>query len=123
MGSCNMQFDILCTWTFSRKKPPWPLWFDSCKRPNPIRDHSVFAFWLVAYGRFECISNMMSTIGMFQGAEKVQKRTNFRFWVWSFGVLYPGPGARFSKVPIINGPGKLSPFTLKIEVSIVLHLT
>ena len=32
-------------------------------------------------------------------------------------------GARFSKVPIINGPGKLSPFTLKIEVSIVLHLT
>ena len=34
-----------------------------------------------------------------------------------------GPGARFSKVPIINGPGKLCPFTLKIEVSIVLHLT
>ena len=33
-----------------------------------------------------------------------------------------GPGARFSKVPIINGPGKLSPFTLKIEVLIVLHL-
>ena len=32
------------------------------------------------------------------------------------------PGARFWKVPIINGPGKLSPFTLKIEVSIVLHL-
>ena len=31
-------------------------------------------------------------------------------------------GARFSKVPIINGPGKLSPFTLNIEVSIVLHL-
>ena len=26
------------------------------------------------------------------------------------------PGARFSKVPIINGPGKLLPFTLKIEV-------
>ena len=34
-----------------------------------------------------------------------------------------GPGARFSKVPIINGPGKLSPFSLKIEVSIVLHVT
>ena len=29
---------------------------------------------------------------------------------------------RFSKVAIINGPGKLSPFTLKIEVSKVLHL-
>ena len=33
------------------------------------------------------------------------------------------PGARFSKAPIINGPAKLSPFALKIEVSIVLHLT
>ena len=33
------------------------------------------------------------------------------------------PGARFSKVPIINGPGKSSPFILKIEVSNVLHLT
>ena len=33
------------------------------------------------------------------------------------------PGARFSKVPIINGPGKLLPFILKIEVSIVFHLT
>ena len=32
-------------------------------------------------------------------------------------------GARFSKVPIINGPGKLSRYPLKIEVSIVLHLT
>ena len=30
---------------------------------------------------------------------------------------------RFSKFPIMNGPGKLSPFTLKIEVLIVLHLT
>ena len=34
-----------------------------------------------------------------------------------------GPGARFSNVPIIKGPGKLLPFTVKIEVSIVLHLT
>ena len=33
------------------------------------------------------------------------------------------PGGRFSKVPIINVPGKLSLFTLKIEVSKVLHLT
>ena len=32
------------------------------------------------------------------------------------------PGARFLKVPIINGRGKLSPFTVKIEVSLVLHL-
>ena len=32
-------------------------------------------------------------------------------------------GTRFSKVPIIDGPGKLSPITLTIEVLIVLHLT
>ena len=30
------------------------------------------------------------------------------------------PVACFSKVPIINGPSKLSPFTCKIEVLIVL---
>ena len=33
-----------------------------------------------------------------------------------------GSGAPFSKVPIINGPGKPSPFILKIEISKVLHL-
>ena len=33
------------------------------------------------------------------------------------------PGARFSKVPIINGPVKLLLFACKIEVSIVLHPT
>ena len=33
------------------------------------------------------------------------------------------PGARFSKVPIIDGPVKLAWFTCTIEVSIVLHLT
>ena len=45
------------------------------------------------------------------------------FKVWFSSILIVQSGARFSKVPIINGPGKLSPFTLKIEVSIVLHLT
>ena len=33
------------------------------------------------------------------------------------------PGALFSKVPKINGPGKLFSFTLKTGVSVVLHLT
>ena len=51
-----------------------PLWFDSSKRPPVISEHSVFAFWFIAYGRFECRSKMMSTIGMFQGAEKKSKR-------------------------------------------------
>ena len=38
-------------------------------------------------------------------------------------TIITSPGARFSKVPIINGPGKLLPFTLKTGVSVVLHLT
>ena len=42
---------------------------------------------------------------------------------WDGFFFVQCPGARFSKVPLINGPGKLLPFTLKIEVSIVLHLT
>ena len=33
------------------------------------------------------------------------------------------PGARFSEVPIVNGPVKLLLFAYKIEISIVLHLT
>ena len=50
-------------------------------------DHKrPLSLWLVAYGRFECRSKMISTIGMTQGAENVQKRTKFRFWVWSFRV-------------------------------------
>ena len=55
---------------------------------------------------------------MYPGANK--HASNFDAFV---SRRFHGPGARFSKVPIINGPGKLSPFTLKTEVSIVLHLT
>ena len=39
-----------------------------------------------------------------------------------FSFFHP-PGARFSKVRIINGHVKLFWFTCKIEASIVLHLT
>ena len=28
--------------------------FNSCQRQPPLSDHSVFAFWLVAYERFDC---------------------------------------------------------------------
>ena len=38
-------------------------------------------------------------------------------------TVFKSPRARFSKVSIINGPVKLLPFTFKIEVLIVLHLT
>ena len=37
-------------------------------------------------------------------------------------VVVSGPGACFSKFPIINGPGKLSPFTLKIE-ALILYIS
>ena len=61
-------------------------------------------------------------------------KVSFRhLWCWvmkdpdnqaAFRIGSPlGTGGRFTKVPIINGPGKLSPFTLKIGVSLVLHLT
>ena len=33
-----------------------------------------------------------------------------------------GVGGGLTKVPINNGPGEVLPFTLKIEVSIVLQL-
>ena len=36
-----------------------PLWFDSCKQPPPVdppvSDQSVFAFWVVAYKKFDCV--------------------------------------------------------------------
>ena len=36
-------------------------------------------------------------------------------------IIYAS-GARFSKIPILNGPGKLLLFTFKVEVSIVLQI-
>ena len=38
-------------------------------------------------------------------------------------IIIFSPGARFSEVPIINGPIKPFWFTCKIEVSVVLHPT
>ena len=40
-----------------------------------------------------------------------------------YKLMVQRSGARFSKVPMINGPVKLHWFTCKIEVSKVLHLT
>ena len=37
-------------------------------------------------------------------------------------IIINAPWTRFSKVPIINGPGKLLLFTFKIEVSILLQI-
>ena len=63
-----------------------------------------------------CLTGKLPTRAMWQ------LRFNNKMQSFLDGGLNLGPGARFSKVPIINGPGMLSPFTLKIEVSIVLHL-
>ena len=30
--------------------------FDPHERPPPVSDHQAFAFWVVAYGRLDCIS-------------------------------------------------------------------
>ena len=37
-------------------------------------------------------------------------------------IIINAPWTRFSKVQIINGPGRLLLFTFKIEVSIVLQI-
>ena len=31
------------------------VWFNSCKQPTPVSDHSVLTFWVAACGRFDCI--------------------------------------------------------------------
>ena len=41
-----------------------PLWFDSCKRPPPISDHSVFAFWVVAHGSGSTVLILSQTVDM-----------------------------------------------------------
>ena len=62
---------------------------------------------------------MQPTLQTFIGVFVNDLGIEYSMNVWS-GIK--DPGARFSKVPIINGPGKPLPFTLKVEVSIVLHL-
>ena len=42
-----------------------PQWFDSCKRPPPVGDHSSLHFWVVGYGRFECKKILSLSIGLF----------------------------------------------------------
>ena len=39
-----------------------------------------------------------------------------------FVIIINALWTRFSKVPIINGPGRLLLFTFKIEVSVVLQI-
>ena len=49
--NCNDNMELQMSSLLGRD----PLWFDSCKRPPPVSDHSVLEFWVVAYGRFDCI--------------------------------------------------------------------
>ena len=60
--------------------------------------------------------------GLENAACRITGYGNSETCVTAVTLISHGPGAGSSKVPIINGHGKLSPFTLKIEVSIVLHL-
>ena len=62
-----------------------PLWFDSCKRPPPVSNHSVFAFWVVAYGRFEsCNCNQ---VGTFENTRKVSLQWSLFKTVFYFSFL------------------------------------
>ena len=42
-----------------------PLQFNSCKQPPPVSDHSVFAFWGVAYRWFDCIKQLTPALGFY----------------------------------------------------------
>ena len=98
-----------------------------------------FSFW-----SYEYMKNLYENCGVKNYMREEHRSYIRNFWscekkAWKNSGLYGirtlnlcdtgaalyqlGAGARFSKVPIINGPGKLSPFTLNIEVSILLHLT
>ena len=51
------------------------LWFDSCKRPPPVCDHSVFAFWVVTYRTFDCMRlNWIFLINLQRGREFKPKK-------------------------------------------------
>ena len=49
--NCNDNMELQMSSLLGRN----PLWFDSCKGPPPVSDHSVLAFWVVAYQKFDCI--------------------------------------------------------------------
>ena len=36
------------------------LWFNCRKQPPPVGDHLILTFWVVAYGRFDCITYVAS---------------------------------------------------------------
>ena len=62
-----------------------PLWFDSCKRPPPVSNHSVFAFWVVAYGMFKsCNCNQAGT---FENTRKVSRQWSLFKTVFYFSFL------------------------------------
>ena len=81
--------------------------------PGFIERLSEFMIYLEGDLPASCLFKQLSTKKVTCPAPVAPDDRTGRFW---------SPGARFSKIPIINGPGNLSPFTLKIEVSIVLHL-
>ena len=62
-----------------------PLWFDSCKQPPPVSNHSVFAFWVVACGRFKsCNCNQAGT---FENTRKVSLQWSLFKTVFYFSFL------------------------------------
>ena len=71
---------------------------------------------------FSVCREFVKSSGFKRSSGKCESTRSARQALLRCGFKTTRPGARFSKVPIINGPGKLSPFTLKIDVSIVLQL-
>ena len=74
-----------CVPTSSGKRP---LWFDSCKRPPPVSDHEVFAFWAVTYGMFDCIKIEIDIEEIWM-VLTILTDNEYYLWLWSSVTVVP----------------------------------
>ena len=68
----------------------------SRKRPPPISDHLGLTFWVVAYGRFHCISKTIHSVRVFR-----------RFLLWSRDIPNMGVVQNMWRKPELNRHNKL----------------
>ena len=117
--SLTVSFDSSGSWdlqNFSSSQPAWVLAKDAL---NSLFCPKIYPVYLSVF-RYFCVKNEGRIVNI---TEKMSDMLGTLNCLPLRTISASEPGPRFSKVPIINGPGKLSRFPLKIEVSIVLHLT
>ena len=119
--SLTVSFDSSASWdlqNFSSSQPAWVLAKNALKRLFFVLKFILFVCQY--FRRYFCVKNEGRIVNI---TEKLSDMLGTLNCLPLRTISASEPGARFSKVPVINGPGKLSRFPLKIEVSIVLHLT